>query len=740
MTSRWKRQRFDSQQKKNITLTAEQNAGVDFTLQPGKVSQQVTVQATSELLHTESAELGQTINEHSIVELPLNGRNPASLVLLTPGATDVLNTSAGRRQDFTTFPTETGASMDGGRQGSTYYFLDGAYNMDSYHLLAAPFPNPDATEEFTVIGNNFDARYGFTPGGVVSIVTKSGTNNWHGNAFEFLRNYGVNAKDYFAQQTDGLRRNQFGGSLGGPLVKDKLFIFGNYQATRQNQQVLNTQTFVPSDAMRAGDFSALCQSGFDSNGLCMDREPSDPTQVTGQIWHANLFPDHSVADAPGTFYPYNYIDPTTFNSAAVSITSLLPHTTDPLGHLQAVGYFEAQSYNEGTIRADYNINDRQRISARAFLNFFNQPASGTSLLNSNRSWAVDWQNYAGTWTWTINPSIVNNFTASYSRMYDISNSGLNADGKPVCFSQFINISDTTPGAPCSMYLDMGGGPGGGFSIGQNHNGMNRWTLGFSDSLSISKGKHLMVVGADVLRQYWYLNTNYGALPIIEFWGGVAGNFTGYGFSDFLLGDVGDFFQGGGESTALHQWMYAPYFSDQYKVKPNLTLSFGVRWEPFLAPLPEAGRIPVYAPGEQSTRYPNAPTGVLYPGDAGVPAAGMPNSYGYFDPRVGIAWQPKALPNTTIRAAFGMYATPVDYSQWNHTADTAPFSPSYFALAGYTTNSIIPFDNPWWSINPQISRVRFRHFPPRDMRLDQARLSTRPCLFRRAFPRDYIRPG
>src|SRR5580658_1946542 len=171
---------FSSEAQNDFLLVAEQVASLNFKLKPGAVSQEVTVNAQGQLLNTENGQLGTTIDEKQIVELPLNGRNPASLVLLTAGTVDVLGTSGGNHQSYTTFPTDTGASANGGRQGSVLYLLDGSYNMDNYHLLASPFPNPDATQEFTVITNNFDSRYGFSPGGVVSIVTKSGTNSWHG--------------------------------------------------------------------------------------------------------------------------------------------------------------------------------------------------------------------------------------------------------------------------------------------------------------------------------------------------------------------------------------------------------------------------------------------------------------------------------------------------------------------------------------------------------------------------------
>jgi hypothetical protein len=699
---RVEKQGFTSQIQQGFTLVAEQNAGLNYTLQLGRVSERVSVEAGAELIQTETAELGQTINEESINELPLNGRNPASLVFLTPGAVDVSQTNASFFQGYTTFPTETGASVNGGRQGSTFYLLDGVYNMDNYQLTAAPFPNPDAVQEFSVIGNNFDPRFGFATSGVVSIVTKSGTNSWHGDVFEFLRNGSLNAADYFTGQTDEIHRNQFGGSLGGPIIKDKLFVFGNFQGTIIHSFTSSSSVYVPSDAMRAGDFSALCLSGFTA-GICNDRDSSG--NVANQIWHPSIDADHSLANAAANAFPNNFVDPATyFNPGTSALAALLPHTTDRLGHLTASGWPSINDFHEETGRVDYNLNDHNRLSGRAFLNFFDQPAFSATLLSSDRSWKVNWQNYGANWTWTVNPHIVNTLNGAYTRMYDSSDSGLKVDGKNVCFSQFSNISDTTPYAPCSIEdLEMSGGPGPGFGIGQNYNAINRWTWGVSDSLSISKGKHLLVMGIDTMRQYWNLNTNWLALPLMQFDGGPNGNFTGYGFSDFLMGQESFFMQGGGESDALHAWLIQPYVADQYKVTPHLTVSAGLRWEPYLAPVPVGGRIPVYWPGHQSTRYPNSPVDLVYPGDAGVPDAGLPSSYKNFNPKVGIAWQPKALPNTSIRAAFGIYSTPLAYNDWNPVSDIAPFSPTISFSAGSVINGqqvpIIPFSDPWSVYTP-----------------------------------------
>jgi hypothetical protein len=715
---------FGSQERQNVMLVAEQNLGADFTLRPGTVSERVEVEAGAELVHTESAELSQTINERAIVELPLNGRNPASLVLLTPGTVDLFAGVKGQgHQTYTTFPTETAASSNGGRQGSTLYLLDGAYNMDNYQLAASPFPNPDATQEFSVIGNNFDSRYGFTPGGVVSIVTKSGTNNWHGDAFEFLRNGGFNAADYFTHKTDQVHRNQFGVSLGGPILKDKLFIFGNYQGTRQSIFQAGSNGFMPTADMLGGNFSAYCESGFDGSGLCQDRD-STGTIVQHQIFRANPtgYPDSGVplatiqdANFPG-FYPGNIIPASELSAPALQLAGLITNGLTPqnqFGSIEGTGYSSRTKFDEFTIRADYNLSDHHRISGRAFDNFFNQPAvGGQNAVSTDRSWIVDWQSYAGTWTWTINPRMVNNLTASYTRMFATSGTGINIDGESICFSKFINVADPSS-TPCSIEgLDIRGGyqSTGGFPGNwQNFNAVNRTTRGFSDNLSISKGKHLIVAGVDVLKQYWYLNTDWAALPIIGFAGGPQGQFTGHGFSDFLLGDMSSIYQDGGANGIVDAWMIAPYVADQVKLTPRLTLSLGLRWEPWIAPTIASGRISYFVPGKQSTRYPNAPQGMVFPGDAGVPSAGAPSDYGrFFNPRAGLAWQPKALPNTSVRAAFGMYAAPVDYSTWNHVSEMTPFSPAYsFSTGATVTDSqgnpsqipIIPFADPWSVYSP-----------------------------------------
>jgi Carboxypeptidase regulatory-like domain len=248
---------FQRRVQSGIMLTVGQNATLNIVLQPGSTGETVTVTGGAGLINATSAEISQVINENSVKELPLNGRDPSSLVFLTTGVTNELQSHASTLPTSNSFPTESGASAGGGRQGSTWYLLDGVSNMDTYSLLAAPFPNADATQEFRVISNNFDARYGFAPGAIVNIQTKSGTNDFRGGAFEFLRNSALNASNYFTHAVDPLRRNQFGGYVGGPILKDKLFFFANYQGTRASLVSSSNPTYTPTAAMLKGDFSAV---------------------------------------------------------------------------------------------------------------------------------------------------------------------------------------------------------------------------------------------------------------------------------------------------------------------------------------------------------------------------------------------------------------------------------------------------------------------------------------------------
>ena len=626
-----------------------------MVLAVGSATEKVTVSATAAALETESAALTTTVNETAIKELPLNGRNPASLVLLTPGTTDILKDGPGVNQTYTTHPYDSGASSNGGRQGSTYYLLDGSNNMDPYLWLAAPFPNADATQEFSVIGNNFDAQYGFAPGAVVSIVTKSGTNQWHGNLFEFVRNNVFNAKDYFTGQKDILKRNQFGGSLGGAIIKDKLFIFGNYQQPLAALAPANGIAGTPTADMRTGNFSVICASGFDANGVCLDRSGS---QVIDQVWQD---PAHTIP-YKGDIIPSSQLNQDTLNF----LNKFVPAGTGANGRLPYTQATHTPDDYQFTIRADYNLSDKQRFTGHAFQDLYRQPAlSGNgNLIISDRSWNTNYSNYEGTYTWTISPAIVNQASFSYGYEYSTSLSGqVDSSGKPICLSQFFPGMVDPPGGGCAIESYP-------FINGQTASWYHRYIWNLTDSVTISKGKHLIVAGVDVQRMNMADPAGWLSEPIVNF----DGNYTGNYFADVLLGQISSFEQGAGSNSVYTGTQLGFYAQDRIKLTNTFTLSAGLRYEPFLPPVPYHGRAEYYRPDQKSTRFPNAPVGMVFPGDKGIPAGGVAEQ-NYFDPRLGLAWAPKFLPNTSIRSAVGLFTQPIDYSHFTHAGDNSPFSPT-----------------------------------------------------------------
>jgi hypothetical protein len=644
-----------------VVLTVGQVATLNISMQVGDTKQTVTVSANAELINTTTADISEAINERAIKELPLNGRDPSSLVLLTTGVTNVLNTSGSFLQTSNSFSNESGASSGGGRQGSTYYLLDGAPHMDNYQELAAPFPNADATQEFRVISNNFDAQYGFSPGAVVSIQSKSGSNAFHGGIFEFLRNNDLNAANYFSHQVDPLKRNQFGGYGGGAIIKDKLFFFANWQSTIANTTASTNSTYTPTQAMLNGDFSAV------------------PIALKAPFTTINGKP--------------NQISTSLFSPAAYTIAT----TALPLGQNAAtglvnyVGPASDSTYNELTGRLDYAISDKQHVFLRSFTQYYKQVGQSLdgNLLAIVPEIPGEYYDEAFGHTWTVNSSTVNNFIVFYSQM-DILDQGesLNSSGQPVCMSKYIAVNEI----PGQCYIE-GFSVNNGFSSNWDEpTGERRSTYGLSDALIKTVGNHTISVGMDLHKQFAQENTDYPTVPIINF----TGQYTGFGLADYLLGYVAQYTQGAGEIASVKGWQLGLYAQDQYRIRPNLTFTAGLRWDPNLPPASTGGRGAAFHPGQQSTVFPNAPTGMVFPGDKGVDAALMPTTYTYFEPRIGVSWQPKSMPHTALRGGFGLFTGPLPYSYYNHAADIAPFSPT-FILNGTATNRI-SFDTPWASFN------------------------------------------
>ena len=655
---------FATQTQSGIVLATDEVSSVNFTLRPGTQNEKVEVEANATAVDTTTGEVGQVIDEKTITELPLNGRNPAALVALSPGAID-----ANQVTNFNTpgpgsgFPSETAASVNGSRMGGVYYQLDGLVSMNNYFQTADPFPNADATEEFRVITNNFDAQYGYTAGAVVSVVTKSGTNQWHGNLFEFLRNNDFNAKDYFSHQADPLKRNQFGGSIGGPIVKNKLFIFGNLQLTRQLLSASEGNSYVPNNAELAGDFSQICGSGFTA-GICNDRDSNN--NVIDQIYKS--WSDHSNANA----YLNNQVDPTTYSPFALNVENLIPHTDAPDGATFVSGVIKNDWSKEFTIRTDYNLSNSQKLTGRVFYDNYNRPGygGGGNLLaasGDSRGWFGHELNIVISDTWTIGPNLVNNVYGGYHKNNTSSIPGL----APLSFQTLGSNLNTT--SQWFGWFGDGGNTSSGFFVSEIPVIQGRHNWDFADTISWNKGKHTVTAGGNILTQYGLEQATWEGDPGVSFNGSVTGDSD----LDFLLGLPNQIQASGGEYNKYAAFNLALFGQDSIKLTPSLTVNLGLRWEPQIAPVSQDHHKTVdYIAGEQSVRFTNAPVGTVYPGDPGVADGGWNNQWSTFLPRISVAWAPGALPKTSIRGAFALMAVPYDYSYYNHQSANAPFSPAY----------------------------------------------------------------
>lgn len=659
---------FKKYQQSGIRLTIGQSAAVNVNLATGDVQQTVTVVGDTVLINTTTAEVSQLVDKSSIQELPLNGRDPASLVLLSPGTTNIALTGAGYNQSFSGFANAQGASANGGKQGSTYYMLDGVPNNDIYQGLAAPFPNADATQEFKVVTNNFDAQYGFSPSAVVAIQTRTGSNSIHGELFEFVRNNDLNAADYFSKQVATLKRNQFGGSVGGPILHNKLFYFANYQGTRE--VYANSAQFdaTPTAAMLTGDFSAISSPII------------DPT--TGLAF-------------PGNKIPLNRLNQNSLNLAK----------TFPVAPPGSNGDFyvtqpnTGDSYHEATGRLDYDTGSRNRVSLRYFSNFFHQPGNtgNGNLFASIPEEQTHYLNFLLSDTWTISPTLINvaNVYASTENALEIPDQK-DSSGKPICLSRY-SPGITEPAGDCNIQGLYIFGVSGWEYIYQIDNAVRRSTRGFGDTLIKTVKRHTFTAGGTFLRNFDQDSSDWESIAQVEYYGAA----TGFGIADFVLGAPSFFTQGGGEYGAVRGWQLGAFAQDQFQIRPNLTLNFGVRWEPNLAPAIQSGRAASYIPGEKSVMFTGAPVGAVFAGDPGVGNGIFSANYNRFQPRLGIAWQPKKLPNTSIRSAFGLFSEPYPLSNYNHMYDDAPFSPTYNVYSDYKgypgggiNTNVISFDHPW----------------------------------------------
>lgn len=643
---------FRRYEQKGVAISTDQSATVTIHMQIGSVSESVEVTSNAQMIEARSGSLSEVVDNHKIIELPLDGRNAASLILLAPGAVD-LNTDnaggSGDTQQTVTYPSSVSISANGGRADSVNYNMDGGSNQDTYTNVNNPFPNPDAVEEFSVQTNSFSSEFGRGSGAIVNVVTKSGSNDFHGSLFEFFRNGSLNARNFFAENHDALKRNQFGGSLGGPVVKNKLFFFGTYQGTQiRNIQAGNSATVLTA-AERNGDFSSIGRP---------------------------LVNPYTKVPYPGNIIPVSQFDP-----VSSKLLQAIPVAPNPDG----VIYYDLpvnQHENQYLGRVDYMVGNQRMYGRYFYTDYAQAPVVGsTNIITSTRGKDLPSQTASFGHTLNIGPALLNSLIVSYSH-----NGSQILTGAPYTLAS-LGVQNLAASNPPEIVLAVNGY----FSINTGHPGnYDRSTIQFADSIHWVKGKHEIAFGGDFLRSNFDARNTYRQSGNFRFRG------TGYSGdprTDFLLGFTDRFLQGGGEYALRRGNMGSLFIQDNYKAAPHLTVSIGLRWDPFVPFSDDLGRTECFRPGLQSTRFPNSPLGYIYAGDAGCPGGGFASSWKQLAPRAGLSYNPGGG-KTVIRFGGGIFYQPPFMEQFNNMSDSAPFSPQVQLFRVPLSNPYVNTPNPF----------------------------------------------
>ena len=652
---------FTTYVQSGIVLQVNSNPTINVMLSVGGVGEEVNVVAAASMVNTRGTSVGQLIEEKQIVNLPLNGRQPTQLILLSGAA--VVTTSGGLVGDRRQYPSAVSISVAGGAGNATSYLVDGGYNNDPLANISQPFPFPDALQEFKVENGVRPARYGILPGATVNAVTKSGTNSYHGALFEFLRDARFNAIRPFTTTDDGLNRNQWGGTIGGPIVRNKAFFFGGGQFTRLRVRPADTTSFVPSARMRAGDFT----------------EAASPACNAG---------NQLTLPAP---FVNNRVDPSLFSLVAVKLLQYLPVSDDPCGRT-SFNVPDNSDEQLGVARVDWQMTAKQRLFARYFLANYDRPAQydGKNLLLATGN-GLGLDNRVQTAVVAQDFTITNSLFSS-TRVALAKSRIKRLQGESLFTGRDLgaNITPmaTDPGLNFLMTTITNGWPGPAFP------GLfTSMTWQISQDFDWTMGAHQLAFGGMWIRPRLDALGPFQANGWFTFNGSRAGAGR-LGMADLLLGLPSQYRQGGNQDIEQHLNYAGAYLQDTWRVSDRLTVNAGFRWEPYYSAVDEVGyashfEMANFLAGTRSTVYTNAPVGLMYPGDPGYPGTSYNrNSLNQFAPRVGLVWDPAGDGKQTIRAAAGIfYEMP---KMWQY--GRAPLNPPF----GNTlvVNNPASFADPW----------------------------------------------
>jgi hypothetical protein len=671
---------FNTYTENGLQLRADASLTVNIVFRAGVTTETIIVNAEAAQVDVTTGTLEQVLGTSQVNDLPLNGRNAASLVAEVAGVT--VAPSAQADQGATkTFPVAFTITANGTRVGQTNYLLDGGNNVDEYTNVNAPFPMPDALQEFSVQTSNYNAEYGQNAGGVVNIITKSGTKHYHGDLFEFVRNRYFNAANYFTyingvHTVDPLKRNQFGGTVGGPLSiphlfnGDKSFFFFGYQRTISHTAT-GTSSTLPSAAQLSGTFA--------NEKKCL-QDPMNPAAIL------------TACNSATTTFPYTaMVDTTAYSPVSLKLLTYLP----PVSKLDAnnsISYVKPSFTHVGevTAKVDQELSPKDRLIVRYFSDGY--ALAGvldlTNLLTYADHAQINYYNSMVSETHTFTDRLLNIFILSYQ--IDNASRGPNAGGISV---NDLGVAEVWQPA----FKQINSITNGFFSVGDNPQGFFRrsnYTL--TDDLHYVWGKHNVAFGyhgeigkVDVDNLYRQpSNFTFNA------------NNTNDATLSFLLGYVYEFTQASGQFFNARDKFNGGYIQDSWKTTRRLTLNYGVRYEPFVPWHEIRGRMgsffpTLWASGTHSTMYPLAPAGLQFAGDAGFNKNGVESSFKHFMPRLGFAWDVFGTGKTSVRGGAGMFFdSRINSTLFNIYTNTSPFITNVDLIN--TNVGSIKFANPYSS--------------------------------------------
>ena len=649
----------------NLVIAVDQIQALNVTLTVGEATQTIEVNTAPPLVNTNTSEVGRTISPHEMNNFPLTTRNAYAALSVVPGVQSNSQSNSQNTPNFVIGVPSTQVIINGGVDGGVpmvSFYLDGGINMTGLRNYGNPLPNPDALEEFRVETSNYAAQYGRMSGGVVTAVTRSGTNQFHGSVFEFFRDTNMNANSWGNSPSlkTPFHRNNFGGTVGGPIVKDKAFFFFSYGGLRQTVGQFLSGGIVPTALERLGDFT----QSYTYNATTGVKTPIIPNMPgTKTPWVGTNTSVNCQVAVKGCI-PQTALDVTAANLLKTYIP--LPNSPTVAAPGNYIGNFSSPTdQNEYLGKYDQILGANDHLSVSYFYLRTTQGGYGGGNIpySINNSFATQ-QN--------VNISDIHTFSATTANQVWLNFTRV-AGGRvntPTVSLGDLGSSFTIQGPKGLPQL----APSGYFAAGGALAGPVSDTnfYGLRDVVSLTKGRHTLNLGAEVSLEKDEIVGNLYNFGVINF-NSSGPTTTGNVAADFVTGQVSSMEQDNPYHGLLNTWYYAFFVQDNYRITPRFTANLGLRYDIEQAPVESQNLTAAFVPGRQSTVVPSAPLGVLFPGDTGIPRGIAQTPKTHFSPRLGMAWDPFGDGKTAVRAAAGIFYGSVSGNEWNQPANAQPYA-------------------------------------------------------------------